>query len=66
MTPANCTKLQKAGRELADLALKHEQHTAQDATLALLRTLELIHGVLVDLALRPEVNDGRATGEETR
>lgn len=54
MTPANRIKLEKAGRELTTLS--RSQEDAQSLTLAILRTQELLHHVLVDLAFRPEVN----------
>lgn len=54
MTPANRTRLQKAGEEL--LRLSRQNINAQDIALALLRTEELVRTVLLDVILRPEVN----------
>ena len=59
MTPANVIKLEKAAREFVALA-KRKNVSAQDATLGILRTLEMVHLVLVDLAFRPEVNSPNA------
>lgn len=54
MTPANRTKLEKASRELHDIS--QSKSDAQNVTLALFRTMELIQIVMSDLVFRPEVN----------
>jgi hypothetical protein len=56
VTPANRSKLKRASQGFKSLS-EYEGST-QQLVLSIYNILELVFGVLTDLAFRPEVNEG--------